>query len=331
MAIRGTAGPPDPPAPPPTPENNQPTGVPTISGNPRVGEDLTAHTSGIQDDDGLSVPDFTYQWVRVDGDSETDIPTATTATYALETEDAGKRIRIKVSFTDDLLTEEGPLNSAPTGVVNTPATGGISITGTPRVGKVLTANTSGIIDPDGKPASGFTYQWSHTDGVPLAEATNSTYTLRDEDGRPDTLGDSHLHRRTAAFTEGPFVSRDQPRVIVPDQRLGAELQASHRDTTILRRLDTIHTKLCSRGSPPAPIVAGHRHCLRLNQYSTSYQRPRQKSEANINVTLNEIRQQPPMTFPGNALCTLSDPPTFNVIPARTRFHRPHHRTLYAQS
>ena len=159
-----------------------PTGLPTVSGIPRVGEDLTAHTDGIDDDDGLNAPNFTYQWVRVDGNSETNIASATDASYILAPEDGGKRIKVKVTFTDDLSNTEGPIASAPTGIVNTPATGEVAITGTPRVGKTLTADTSGIIDPDGKPESTFTYQWSPTNGVPIAGATRSTYTLTDADG-----------------------------------------------------------------------------------------------------------------------------------------------------
>ena len=47
--------------------NTSATGVPTITGTAQVGQTLTADTSGIADQDGLTNPAFTYQWVRSDG------------------------------------------------------------------------------------------------------------------------------------------------------------------------------------------------------------------------------------------------------------------------
>ena len=44
--------------------NSPATGGPGISGTPLIGETLTATTSGIQDEDGLTDADFAYQWVR---------------------------------------------------------------------------------------------------------------------------------------------------------------------------------------------------------------------------------------------------------------------------
>ena len=43
--------------------NTPATGAPTISGAPRVGETLTAGTSGIEDEDGLTGVSFGYQWL----------------------------------------------------------------------------------------------------------------------------------------------------------------------------------------------------------------------------------------------------------------------------
>ena len=49
--------------------NNAPTGAPTITGTPTVGQTLTAVTTAIMDDDGLTTPGYTYQWIRVATDS----------------------------------------------------------------------------------------------------------------------------------------------------------------------------------------------------------------------------------------------------------------------
>ena len=96
--------------------NSQATGVPTISGTPRVNEVLTADTSAIADDDGITTPNFTYQWVRANGMTETDVGTDS-STYTLTDDDANKQIKVEVSFTDDEDNAEGPLSSLPTDAV----------------------------------------------------------------------------------------------------------------------------------------------------------------------------------------------------------------------
>ena len=61
--------------------NNTPaTEAPTISGTARVGETLTADTSGIADADGLTNVSYSYQWVSNDGTSDTNITGATDST-----------------------------------------------------------------------------------------------------------------------------------------------------------------------------------------------------------------------------------------------------------
>ena len=88
------------------------TGQPTISGAAQVSKTLTAATDDIEDLDGLpTTPTFTYQWVRVDGLTDTDIPGATSETYTLTASDLGKQIKVKVSFTDSRGHAEGPLTS----------------------------------------------------------------------------------------------------------------------------------------------------------------------------------------------------------------------------
>ena len=95
-----------------TTTNTAATGMPTISGTAQVGEILMALTSGISDADGLPAS-FTYQWVRVDSDGT---PTGTgvgsnSNTYSPTAADVGKKIRVKVSFTDNAGNSEGPLTS----------------------------------------------------------------------------------------------------------------------------------------------------------------------------------------------------------------------------
>ena len=166
--------------------NSPATGAPTITGTARVGETLTADSSGIADSDGLDNATHTYQWTANDGTSDTDIQDATGATYTLVSDDAGKAVKVKVNFTDDAGNDE-TLTSAPTATVaatpNSPATGAPTITGTAQVGETLTVDTLGVTDEDGLGTASFTYQWL-ADDTDIQDATGATYTLvSDEEGK----------------------------------------------------------------------------------------------------------------------------------------------------
>lgn len=97
-------------------ENRPATGAPTITGAaagpPTVGQTLTADTSGISDPDGLASVAYLYRWLA--GDST--IAGATSATYTVRAEDAGKTIKVQVFFTDDAGNRE-TLTSKPTAAV----------------------------------------------------------------------------------------------------------------------------------------------------------------------------------------------------------------------
>ena len=95
-----------------TPENAAPTGLPTIAGTARVGETLTAATSGIADADGLTNAVFTWQWIANDGTADTDISGATSASYTLTSAEPGKTIKVHVTFTDDGGIEETLVSNA---------------------------------------------------------------------------------------------------------------------------------------------------------------------------------------------------------------------------
>ena len=90
------------PTQPAEPAQNSPaTGTPTISGTTQVGETLAADTSGISDTAGLTNVSYSYQWIRNDGSTDTDIQGATGSSYTLVDVDEGKTIKVEVSFTDD--------------------------------------------------------------------------------------------------------------------------------------------------------------------------------------------------------------------------------------
>ena len=168
------------------PANNAATGEPAITGTATVGQELTAGVSGIDDDDGLpSVLD--YQWFRVDADgtsNEEEISGETADTYTLTADDVGKRIKVKVSFTDELSGVEMrtsaayPSSGTVTAAAGTP-TGAPTITGTAQVGETLTAVTTGIADADGLTSPTYTYQWIRVNGTDadISGANSSTYPL----------------------------------------------------------------------------------------------------------------------------------------------------------
>ena len=110
--------------------NSPATGLPTITGTARVGETLTADTSGIADADGLTNVSYAYQWFA----GGTDLSGATGSTYTLTASEEGKTIQLRVSFTDDEGNQES-LTSGATGAVeaqpNSPATGLPTITERP--------------------------------------------------------------------------------------------------------------------------------------------------------------------------------------------------------
>ena len=82
------------------------TGVPTITGDGFVGFTLTADTSGIEDNDGLTNVSYSYQWIRQVGTVQQDIAGATGSTYTLTADDEGNNILVRVDFQDDLGDQE---------------------------------------------------------------------------------------------------------------------------------------------------------------------------------------------------------------------------------
>ena len=161
------------------PENSAPTGLPSISGTPQVDQTLTADTSNIDDEDGLTNVSYRYQW----GAGGSDIEGATGSTYTLTYSEQGQTIQVQVTFTDDANNEETLTSQATVAVAAAPnreATGQPTISGTPQVDQTLTADTANIADEDGLTNPTFAYQW-RGGGLTIIGATGSTYTLTASD------------------------------------------------------------------------------------------------------------------------------------------------------
>ena len=162
--------------------NTPATGKPAVSGTASVGTTLTASVSGIVDTDGLLNATFAWQWIANDGTSDTDIAGATGSTYTLTPAEAGKTIKVRVTFTDDGGTEEALVSEATAEVasVNAAPVGLPAVSGTPQIGGTLSASSAGISDSDGLTNASYAWQWIANDGTSdtdIAGATGSTYTL----------------------------------------------------------------------------------------------------------------------------------------------------------
>ena len=85
------------------PPNNDATGTPDITGRALAGQTLTAGMADIADADGLpNASDFAWQWIRAADETDTPIQDATSSTYTLTDDDAGKQVKVVMSFTDSL-------------------------------------------------------------------------------------------------------------------------------------------------------------------------------------------------------------------------------------
>ena len=83
--------------------NSAATGAPTIVGIAKVGRTLTASPGAwLEDDNGLPAfpTGYTFQWIRIDGSTETNISGAMSETYTLVNDDNNKQVRVRLSFTD---------------------------------------------------------------------------------------------------------------------------------------------------------------------------------------------------------------------------------------
>ena len=189
--------------------NSTATGKPSITGTATVGQTLTAAKGTVADANGVTKADngdagfaYTYQWIRMDSNSDgvisnaANISGATSSTYVLKAADLGKKVRVKLSFKDDAGNAESRTSDAypASGTVNSVATGKPTITGTATVGQTLTAAKGTIADANGVTRAdngdagfAYAYQWIRVDSDGSSNAANisgaiyRTYVLKAAD------------------------------------------------------------------------------------------------------------------------------------------------------
>jgi hypothetical protein len=180
--------------------NSTPTGTPTLSGTLKAGQVISIDRTRLQDADNFTgyTPDFKYSWEIAKDPGMTQVmpvweslmtadSTDGNETFTITADLTGKLIRGVVSYLDGYGTNESVASAASSNVIapsNTAPTALQTLRGSSKIGRVLTADKSTIVDPDGVPTS-LSYGWEvSTNGttwttLTSADATdnNSTYAL----------------------------------------------------------------------------------------------------------------------------------------------------------
>ena len=119
----------------------QAAGNPQINGTAMAGEILKANTSAITDPQGIAAGTFTYQWMTSANGVDTDIAGADGPSYIPDNGDIGRRIKVKISYTDGTNNQEGPATSAATAVVAKNPDGPVIWSGTVTAAALGTGKT----------------------------------------------------------------------------------------------------------------------------------------------------------------------------------------------
>ncbi|WP_456787322.1 hypothetical protein [Cellulomonas sp. P5_C5] len=201
------------------------TTKPTVTGTAKVGSTLTTSAGGWTP--AGTTPD--YQWLR----GGVAISGATAATYTVAAADLGDTLAVKV--TPSLTGYTGAsATSAPTAPVvagTFTASAAPAITGTAKVGSVLTAS-AGTWSPTG---TSVTYQWLRA-GAVISGATSASYTATAADlgkalsvkvtvARTGYAGASATSAPTAQVVAGTFTTTTAP-AITGTAKVGSVLTAS---------------------------------------------------------------------------------------------------------
>jgi hypothetical protein len=140
-------------------------GTLVISGTPQVGVTLTANPTVTAPTSGVT---YTYQWYR----GTTAISGATAKTYIPVAADLNQQIKVKATAKATGYTNLAKESAAVTVVAGIMTLGTPSITGTAKVGLVLTSSTPSVTPTNAT----LTYQW-YRGTTAISGATAKTYTL----------------------------------------------------------------------------------------------------------------------------------------------------------
>ena len=195
------------------------------------------------------------------------------------------------------------LNNEPTGLV--------LLTGDPKAGETLTADTSGVMDEDG--LGTFSYQWAYSDGVgtltDISSATSSTYELDADDvGKQIVVKVSYEDGR--GTMEGPLLSN-------------STIPVKPNDIIVKNTAETIRFPLSLTAANPrlaqqfTASATADSHNLEYAAFSFGTIGDTFTVSGEITVTLNGDSSG----SPGDVLCTLTNPATFSSSGLH-EFHAP---------
>ena len=161
--------------------NSPATGAPTISGTPQVEQTLTANTSSITDEDGLTNVSYAYQWLA----GGSDIDGATGASYTLTASEQGKTIQVRVTFADDRNNSESLTSIATVAVAAKPVP--------------LTATFSNV--PTSHSGSGeFTFDLAFSENFSLSYRTLRDHAFTEDDHGPVTRAQRKVQGSSQTWT-----------------------------------------------------------------------------------------------------------------------------------
>ena len=199
--------------------------APVVTGTPQRSRTLSASRGTWTGPDNM----YGYQWQRDFGEGFVDIAGAIGAAYTLTVNDVDAAVRVVVTATNPDATifeasepttpvlAAGPRNVAPP-----------TVSGTARRGLTLTGS-AGSWDGIG---NAYAYQWQR-DGVDIAGATVSTYTLTTDD-----VGAQVRLRVTVTNPDGSATATSTPTAIVDERAAGQHRPAGdHRHRAAWRDAD----------------------------------------------------------------------------------------------
>ena len=161
--------------------NSVPVGLPSISGTPQVEQTLTADTSGISDQDGLTNVSYRYQWIA----GGADIDGATGASFTLTASEQGQTIQVRVSFTDDADNSESLTSAATLAVAAKPVP--------------LTATFSNV-PTSHSGSTEFTFDLTFSEHFPLSYRTLRDHAFTEDDHGPVTRAQRKVQGSNQTWT-----------------------------------------------------------------------------------------------------------------------------------
>ena len=234
--------------------------APTVSGPSSNSTTSLRVTMTAPDNSGR--PPITQYRVRAhrDGFGWSNLPYSSNSARTMANLTSGKRYHVQFRVKND--EGEGPWSPTTFGYTKAHASGMPDISGTARVGRTLTAGTSGISDGNGKSKAengdvgfAYTYQWvrsvSGTD-TDISGATSITYTLTAAD-EGNTVKVKASFTDNAGYEEGPLTSNAYPSTETVLEQIETVTISADTTSAVLKGDDITYTLTRTTGLTTAAL------------------------------------------------------------------------------